>query len=266
MHLDAVADASCVHLPVEPRSAPSLSAFLDDMRPDWRSQWAWDHYADTITALSRRFGLRRLCEIGAGRDPLFTRAQLDALDVELTLNDISAAELARAPAGFPTLLLDIAGRMDGVEGERFDLMFSRMVFEHVADVRQAWANIHALLAPGGVALAFVPTLYALPFLMNHLMPHRLSGALLKAVFPERADDGDDPKFPTRYDWCRGSERRVVPMLHGLGFREAKVLPFWGHGYFRRLPGLREADAAFNRLAARRDWRDVTTYAYVLVRK
>src|SRR3954462_13872959 len=83
MHLDAVADASCVPLPVEPRSAPSLSAFLDDMRPDWHSQWAWDHYADTITALSRRFGLRRLCEIGAGRDPLFTRAQLDALDVEL---------------------------------------------------------------------------------------------------------------------------------------------------------------------------------------
>ena len=95
---------------------------------------------------------------------------------------------------------------------------------------------------------------------------RLSGALLKAVFPERADDGDDPKFPTRYDWCRGSERRMVPMLHGLGFREAKVLPFWGHGYFQRLPGLREADAAFNRLAARRNWRDVTTYAYVLARK
>ena len=162
--------------------------------------------------------------------------------------------------------MPIAGRLDGVKEGQFDLIFSRMVFEHITDVRRAWANIHALLAPGGVALAFVPTLYALPFLINHLMPNRLSGAILRVVFPERADDGDDPKFPTRYDWCRGSERAMVPMLHGLGFSEAKVLAFWGHGYFQRLPGLREADAAFSRLAARRDWRDVTTYAYVLARK
>src|SRR3954467_1043023 len=67
MHLDAVADASCVHLPVEPRSAPSLSAFLDDMRPDWHSQWAWDHYADTIkpTCPSTLPSCRRREMIGA---------------------------------------------------------------------------------------------------------------------------------------------------------------------------------------------------------
>src|SRR3954471_22990746 len=95
MHLDAVLDAPPVRPLVEAPSNPSLSAFLDDTRPDWHSQWAWDHYEDTIKGLSRRFGLRRPCEIGAGRDPLFSRAQLDALDIELTLNDISAAERPR---------------------------------------------------------------------------------------------------------------------------------------------------------------------------
>jgi 2-polyprenyl-3-methyl-5-hydroxy-6-metoxy-1,4-benzoquinol methylase len=31
---------------------------------------------------------------------------------------------------------------------RFDLMFSRMVFEHVEGVERAWNKIHTLLKPG----------------------------------------------------------------------------------------------------------------------
>ena len=35
-----------------------------------------------------------------------------------------------------------------------------MVFEHVQGAARAWANIAALLAPGGVAMAFHPRLGA----------------------------------------------------------------------------------------------------------
>ncbi len=56
------------------------------------------------------------------------------------------------------------------------------------------------------------------------------------------------------------------MLKQAGFSKMYVQPFWGHGYFERLPGLREVDKAFNALAAKTRWHFVTTYAYVLVRK
>jgi hypothetical protein len=102
--------------------------------------------------------------------------------------------------------------------------------------------------------------------LNHLIPERASRAVVHALFPNRRDGGGDPKFPALYDWCVSSEARLKPMLARAGFADVHVQPFWGHGYFDRLPGLRQADALFNRASAALGWRLVTTYAYVVVRK
>jgi SAM-dependent methyltransferase len=246
----------------------NLSAVMAAQRPDWHSDWAWDNYKATLVALVRTYGLSRLCEIGGGRDPSFSAEEAAELGFSLTINDISASELAKAPAGFPTACFDIAGNLSqtGLAPEQFDLMFSRMVFEHIKDVRQAWRNIHRLLVPGGVAIAFFPTLYALPFMVNHAIPEWLSGAIVNAFYPNRGETVDDPKFPAVYDWCFSSEDKIAPMLRDCGFSDIAIQPFWGHGYFNRLPGARQLDNAFNAFAAKRDWRPMTAYTYVLVRK
>ncbi|MFC7398643.1 class I SAM-dependent methyltransferase [Chelatococcus sp. GCM10030263] len=246
----------------------NLSAVMAAQRPDWHSDWAWDNYKDTLVALIRTYRLSRLCEIGGGRDPSFSAQEAAELGITLTINDISASELAKAPPGFATACFDIAGDLShaGLAPEQFDLMFSRMVFEHVEDVRQAWRNIHMLLAPGGIALAFFPTLYALPFAANHIAPEWLSSAIVKTFYPNRGEAVDDPKFPAFYDWCFSSEDKIGPMLQECGFSDVAIQPFWGHGYFNRLPLARQLDDAFNAFAAKRDWRAMTAYAYVLVRK
>jgi hypothetical protein len=123
-----------------------------------------------------------------------------------------------------------------------------------------------LLKPGGVAMAFFPTLYAPVFTVNHLIPERVSRAIVHALYPARRDGGADPKFPALYDWCVSSEGKLGPMLGAAGFRDVHIQPFWGHGYFDRMPGLKQLDHGFNRLAAKRDWRLVSTYAFVAVRK
>jgi SAM-dependent methyltransferase len=250
------------------RGSHSLEPFFRSLDAHWHSDWAWEHYGDTILALARQFGLKRFCEIGGGRGPLFQPGEAARLGVELTINDIDAGELALAPQGLRTARFDIAGDMsepDATPG-RYDLMFSRMVFEHVHDVPRAWANIHTLLAPGGVALAFFPTLWAPVFALNHILPETASRAILHAVFPARKDDGNCPKFPAFYDHCRGDARIMTPMLNKAGFADVHVQPFWGHGYFERMPGLKQIDHAANALAARVNWPLVTTYAFVMVRK
>jgi SAM-dependent methyltransferase len=141
-----------------------------------------------------------------------------------------------------------------------------MVFEHIPDVEAAWRNVHKLLKPGGVALAFFPTLYALPVLINHLIPERLSRALLFKLRSERGDNGGDPKFPACYDWCFGSERKLAPMLRRAGFSDFVVQPFWGYGYLDRIPVLRMIDHSFNRAAAKLGIKALTSYAWVLARK
>ncbi len=250
-----------------PRGA-SLSRFMAGRQPGWHSQWAWDHYEDTIVALSREFGLRRVCEIGGGRDPAFSADEAARNGFDLIVNDIDPGELALTPAGLETACFDITGDLSTAEVQpgSYDLMISRMVFEHLHDVRSAWRNIHTLLAPGGVALAFFPTLWAPVFALNHILPETASRAIVHALFPARRDGGGDPKFPAIYDWCRGNPKTLTPMLNAAGFEDIHVQPFWGHGYFERMPGLKQADHAFNWLAARTGTTFVTTYAFVMVRK
>lgn len=251
-----------------PAMATSLARFAAAQQPHWHSQWAWDHYEETVIALAQDFGLRRVCEIGGGRDPCFSPDEARAQGFDLIVNDIDPGELALTPAGLETVCFDITGDLSKTAAEpgSFDLMISRMVFEHLGDVQQAWRNIHTLLAPGGVALAFFPTLWAPVFALNHVLPEKASRAIVHALFPSRRDGGGDPKFPAIYDWCRGNPATLTPMLNEAGFRDVHVQPFWGHGYFDRMPGLKQADHAFNWLAAKTGMTFVTTYAYVMVRK
>ncbi|MBB4200981.1 SAM-dependent methyltransferase [Rhodoblastus sphagnicola] len=233
-----------------------------------RWNWCWENYKPTVIELSRARGLRRHLEIGAGRDPLFQPDEATQLDLDITLNDISAHELSLAPSGYGKVLCDIAApdAPDIVGRGAYDLAYCRMVMEHVPDVAAMWRNIGEALTPNGVALAFFPTLYALPYVMNRLIPEKLSRVLLETVFPERKPDGDDPKFPAHYDFCFSGEDRLMPMLRRAGFSNAVILPFWGYSYFSKFPILRDVDAAFNRLAERRDWRAASSFAYVVATK
>ena len=244
-----------------------LRALLDEAgyRPDFR--WAWEHYQPVVKALSRRLGLRRLCEIGGGRNPLLSLEDVRALGASYAVNDISAGELALVPDGFATACFDVAGDRAALpKAQSFDLVFSRMVFEHVQDVARAWSNLHHLLAPGGVAFAFIPTLYSLPFVVNRLVPEWLSSAMVDRLYPHRDRNGIAPQFKAYYDHCVSREATVRAMLEGSGFAECAVIPFWGHDYYRGLPVLRNVAARLSALAQRHDVRLLTSYAFVLARK
>ena len=187
----------------------------------------------------------------------------------MTINDIADSELAALPYGYRTARFDIAGDISRIADLRgtFDLAFSRMVFEHVADGQRAWANLYELLAPGGVALAFVPTLYSLPFLLNWLLPDKLAAAIVKAIFGIGTDDAD-PVFPAHYSWCvsdqHADDRDAVKRS---AIAMSCVQPFYGHGYYHvPFPIIRDFHERFTGLARRHDWRMLASFAYIVARK
>ncbi|HLL27493.1 MAG TPA: methyltransferase domain-containing protein [Xanthobacteraceae bacterium] len=259
-------ERSVAATPVRAR-ASSLREALAPLGIEHNEAWAWANYERVVRELVSAFGARRLIEIGGGRDPLFSRASLAELGAELTVNDISSVELATLPAGYRTACFDIAGTLTPEEIARggYDLAFSRMVFEHVADGKRAWENLFRLLAPGGVGLAFVPTLYAFPFVVNWLLPDDFAAKIVKLVYKNRTDH-EDPVFPARYSWTVASEKKLAPMLSAIGYRDVKVVPFYGHGYYQPFPFLRDIHAKFTALARDRDWRFFASYAYIAARK
>ncbi len=255
------------------RASPFLAEPLRRLGYDSSERWAWDYYRPTVLALAQAClnsgrcdqERARVLEIGGGRGPLLTPAEAAVAGISFTVNDIDARELSLAPAEFCKAQFDVAGEVDPCWQGRFDLIISRMVMEHVRDAARAWANMSALLAPGGVALAFHPTLYAPPFIVNRLLPESAAARILRLFFPER-HDGGYPKFPARYEMCFSDPAKVAPILTRCGFSQVLIAPFWRHGYFRSLPLLREADAAVQHLAEAHDWRALTTYAYTLARR
>lgn len=235
--------------------------------PHWHSDWAWANYEPLTMHLAKVFGHRRLLELGGGRDPAFLENG-QAAGLTVTVNDCDPAELAHLPAGTPTAEFDLCGDISARKDlhEAYDLAVSRMVFEHLPDVPAAWRNVHRILKPGGVGMAFSPTLYAWPFVINKLLPDDAARKIVEMLYPDRAKDGDDPVFPAHYNHCVGSEKAIRRYMDPIGFREVLVLPFWGHRYLERVPGLYQAEAALNRAFAALDVRLFTTYALVIVQK
>ncbi|HVZ54546.1 MAG TPA: methyltransferase domain-containing protein [Pseudolabrys sp.] len=244
-----------------------LAAALAALHIENKSDWAWDNYKRVVHDLCIALKAHRILEVGGGRDPLFTPAEIEELGVEMTVNDISPKELAVLPPGYNTACFDIAGDLSGVGHllNTQDLAFSRMVFEHVADGQRAWANLYEVLAPGGVAMAFIPTFYSVPFVLNWLLPDALAAAIVKRMFAHRTDE-DDPVFPARYSWCFATEGTMRPMLSKIGYREIAILPFYGHNYYVRFPLVRDVHKWFSGLAQSSDMRPLASYAYIVARK
>ncbi|MCE4225123.1 class I SAM-dependent methyltransferase [Methylobacterium sp. C25] len=249
---------------VAPRSLRNCLG-ADEIVP--RAEDAWTSLKPSLERVIAEAKVRRVLEIGGGRHPFFTVADSKRLGFDLTVNDLDAEELSHAPGEFGRLVLDIAADLDGSGVERgvYDLIFSRMVFEHVRDAEKAWSNVHTLLAPGGIGFAFVPTLFSPPFVINRAMPEALTSRVLRLIDRSRNPD-EIPKFPAFYQACRASETALAPMLTRIGFREVCVVPFFGTPYFPAVPVLKHLASAFDRWVERRDWRIFASYAYIVARK
>ena len=101
-------------------------------------------------------------------------------------------------------------------------MFSKMLAEHLHNGMIFHRNIYKLLTPGGIAVHYYPTLYALPFLVNKVIPENISSLLLNTFMPrERVRLG---KFPAFYNWCYGPTTKMMKMLTSIGF---EIIEFRG---------------------------------------
>ena len=230
-------------------------------------------FRQTIERLAAAPGVRRVCEIGGGANPFLLPDFVQKYNLEYTVVDISADELAKAPANYRKVQADIAAPSLEIGGG-YDLVFSQWCAEHVSSGRAMHENVWRMLAPGGRDVHIFPTLFSPPFVVNRLMPERLSAWILSWLQPFRAPEGNHAKFPAYYHWCRGPMRSQLRRLTELGYGVEEYAGFFGHsgsvaydtGYLNRLPPLCKLHELLSRQLVQHPVAALTSIAYmVLVR-
>lgn len=216
--------------------------------------------------LITRAGAKYICDIGGGANPELTVTEVEDLRLRYTVLDVSPVELDKSDDRYNKFVADIAGPVPPKENA-FDLVFSRMLAEHVADAEAFHRNVFHMLKPNGFAFHFFPTLYALPFTLNWLLPERLSTSLLLVVNPTRDLNGYQAKFPAWYRRCEGPTPRQVRWLENIGFEVVDFVGIFGHnGYYSRLPFMLNIHQKISAFLCRHRVAWQTSFAYVLLRK
>lgn len=210
--------------------------------------------------------IKRICEVGGGANPAIPLNTIQQNGLEYTLLDISAEELAKAPAEYQKIQADISSPHLKLSS-KFDLIFSIMLAEHVPNGQNFHTNVLNLLREGGYALHVFPTMYSPAFVVNQLLPESLSKKILWTLSPHRQTDDKKLKFPAYYSWCRGPLQSQINKFENLGFQVEEYVGFFGTpAYFRKIKPLLLIDNWLSSILVKHPQPLVTSYAYLLLQK
>jgi SAM-dependent methyltransferase len=158
-------------------------------------EWAHIDFTRRLHQRLEALGGGKVCELGGGARPALELEFLQRNGLECLVVDIAAPELDKAPDGYATLVGDVSSSSfsTGEHDGQYDVVFSRVLAEHVTDARQFHTNVHRLLRPGGIAMHFFPTLWWPPFVVNRVLPESAAEWILLKVEPWRVKSGKSGK-------------------------------------------------------------------------
>ena len=223
----------------------------------------WQGFEKLIIKIIERYEIKRVCDIGGGANPVLNINFIESNDLDYSVLDISESELLKAPKGYNKILADIASPTFSIE-KKYDLVFSKMLAEHITDAEQFNKNVLSCLAENGLALHYFPTLYTIPFLVNYLVPDKFSNALVNIFDPR--DMYQQNKFPAYYRWCRGPTRRQIQKFNDIGYDVVEYNGFFGHGYYNKIKPLKKLHEVKTRYLLKHPNPLLTNFAYVILRK
>lgn len=225
----------------------------------------WQGYDNSVLALARAEGVNAVAELGGGANPTIGDDERWGFAEHRVVYDISATELAKAQSKVEMRVADLCKPID--EGwNSYDLVFSKMLCEHLPDPRVFHENCFKLLRPGGLSVHYFPTRGTFPFFVNRLIPENFAHTVLRAVAPGRLAMDNLQKFPAHYRWTTGPTRRGIERFENLGFEIEQWHSAFGHHYYFVIPPLEALEHKKSELLLRHPAPGLTSYAVVVLRK
>ena|SRR5438309_288769 len=201
----------------------------------------------------------QVLDVGSGREPTVPWAVRPAGCKYVGL-DLSAAELERAPSGSydETVVCDITEFRPELR-DRFDLVMSFQVFEHVRPLSTALQNIRTYLKSGGVLVAIMSGTFAEFALASRVIPTGMARRILKRTMGK----SEDSVFPAHYDRCwYGALRSELR-----DWTDVEITPLYVGGlYLAFAPALQAIYLKYEEWAMRGGHRNLASHYVVCARR
>jgi ubiquinone/menaquinone biosynthesis C-methylase UbiE len=164
-------------------------------------------YANIVGHEIARYSSPIVLDIGGGAKCLFSSQARDARVIAV---DISPDELAKNHDVRECRVAD-ASKSLPFEDNSVDIITSRLVLEHLADVSRFVTESARVLKPGGVFITQFASRNTPSAIANRIIPNELTRVLLRQLTTFAAGAG----FVAYYDHC--SPRQFSRILEGAGF-------------------------------------------------
>jgi ubiquinone/menaquinone biosynthesis C-methylase UbiE len=201
----------------------------------------------------------RVIDVGGGRRCVYHHALRP--EITLVATDVSVDELVLNPHADETVVADLSEGLP-LEADSADLVVSRAVLEHVADVRAAARHMYHVTKPGGRTMNLMPARFSLFGVAARLLPFRPLIELLHRVAPETVDQVE---FDVYYD--QGTPDRMERAFRDAGFDDVSVQVTWAQpDYFTHFYPVFLLYAGYEALVRRLGIRRLASYMVVRARK
>ncbi len=223
----------------------------------------WNKTETFAQDLILKYNLKSILEIGAGANPTINPEFIKKHDLKYTISDIDDDELKKADDIYTKLVIYLSSSSFNLP-EKFDLVFSRMVGEHISDAKTFHQNVFNILNKEGISFHCFSTLYALPFVANRFLPDSLSNLLLHKIAPR--DKHQHGKFKAYYDWSRGPSSQMIKRFENIGYEILEYVGYFGHNYYNKIPILNKIEEVKSKILLKFPVPLLTAYAHLILKK
>lgn len=223
----------------------------------------WSKTEVFVQELILKYNIKSILEIGAGANPTIHPEFINKHNLKYTISDIDDDELKKANNIYTKLVIDLSKSFPQAN-TTFDLVFSRMVGEHISDAKTFHQNVFKILNKGGLSFHCFSTLYAFPFLINKIIPDGFSDFVLDKVSPR--DKHIHGKFKAHYDWSRGPSDRMIQRFERIGYEIIEYVGYFGHNYYNKIPLLNKIEEVKSKLLLKFPVPSLTAYSHFILRK
>lgn len=223
----------------------------------------WELCESFVLSIIINNNIKSVLEIGAGANPTLKPELVKKYSLSYTISDVDNRELNKAADVYSKLVIDFSEK-NILLPSNYDLIFSRMVGEHITDGKEFHTNIYNNLNSGGTAFHCFSTLYAFPFVINRIIPDSVSDMLLSIISPR--DKYQHGKFPAHYKWCRGPSKKMIDNFQSIGYHITEYTGYFGHNYYKKFSWLNKLEQLKTNVLLKQPSAFFTSYAHIILQK